>query len=329
VQREKLRGMRLVPRRRRRHAAAHGGAQQDASNLQARIDLAWACLQRDNPVDAGRWLAEVLRVDPEHGQALLVRAELLRRARRTRRRSTAGSAASPAAPTTSIRASPAAARCSPPRASTVRSTMWQRAKACWPACTEGDSAPELLLARVYRDRGDRTQAQMEMKAYCRRSARAFTPRYTLAEFEKESGNRAEEARFLVECNRIDPFHRELHVRLGEAYEELGKLAEAALEYEVAAAVSPAFDRRTWRAARRGRTVDAPEELAATRPVVVAGGHPAAPVGDTERAVGLLERIGREAEGIGGARRGEPLLQEWRAQVTSPSVGSPTCAPDRG
>ena len=54
-------------------------------------------------------------------------------------------------------------------------------------------------------------------------AEVVTPRLTLAQFEREHGNRAEELRYLVECNRIDPFHRELHVLLAEAYVALDAL----------------------------------------------------------------------------------------------------------
>jgi thioredoxin-like negative regulator of GroEL len=70
VQAEKLRGMRLVARL--DDAAIDRAAlraAQDRSAVQPRLDLAWAFVQRDNPVDAGRWLGEVLRIDPEHAQA--------------------------------------------------------------------------------------------------------------------------------------------------------------------------------------------------------------------------------------------------------------------
>lgn len=312
VQREKLRGMRLV--KRPDEAAMQRlvlQAGQDRTNLQARIDLAWACLQRDNPVDAGRWLAEVLRADPQNGQALLVRAELLRRRKETdgaldcwRRGFAAGA--------DDFDSRIAAGQ-------TLLATgdvdgaidQWQRAKACWPACTEQASAPELLLAKLYRDRGDRTQAQMEMKAYCRRTARAFTPRYTLAEFEQEAGNRAEEARYLFECNRIDPFHRQLHVRLGEAYEALGKTAPAALEYEVAAAVSPAFDRRYLQRGVTRPAVDAPEEVAERGTLWLRAARLRHTLGDGERAAELLGRIEREAKGTDAAEEARQLLQEWR------------------
>ena len=105
--------------------------------------------------------------------------------------------------------------------------MFERAKACWPSCTEQQTAPELRLAAIFREQGEQARAQREMKAYVRRTARAFSPRYTLAEYERDAGNRAEELKLLRECNRIDPFYRDLHVRMAEACKALGRDAEAA------------------------------------------------------------------------------------------------------
>ncbi len=314
IAREKLRGMRLV--KSPDDAAMQRllvKAGQDKTNVQARVDLAWGCLQRDNPVDAGRWLAEVLRVDPDNGQALLVRAELLHR-RQDRdaaldcwRRGFAAGADDFDSRVACGRALLAAGD------EDGAIDQWQRAKACWPACTDQHVAPELLLAKLYRDRGERDQAQMEMKAYCRRTARAFQPRYTLAEFERDGGNRAEEARYLVECNRIDPFHRELHVRLGDAYEALGKLAPAALEFEVAAAVSPNFDRRYLQRGASRPAADAPEELAERGALWLRAAKLRRGLGDSDRAVELLERIGREAPGTDAAADAPDLLREWRGR----------------
>jgi tetratricopeptide (TPR) repeat protein len=261
VQNEKLRGMRVVPHY---DDSAIGRllvkAGQDATNLQVRVDLAWACLQRENPVDTGRWLAEILRADPDHGQALLVRAALLNARKETdaalecwRKGFSAG------ADDFDSRIAYGDALLAHGDQDEA-AAQWQRAKACWPNCTEQQTSPELRLARLYRDLGDRTRAQMEMKTYCRRTARAFVPRYTLAEFEQEAGNINEQVRYLVECNRIDPFHRELHVRLGEAYEKLEKPAQAAREYEVAAAVLPDFDRRYLVRGAQKPEADAPAEL---------------------------------------------------------------------
>jgi len=150
-----------------------------------------------------------------------------------------------------------------------------------------------------------------MKAYCRRSARAFAPRYTLAEFEHEGGNRAEEVRYLIECNRIDPFHRELHVRIGEAQEALGKTAAAALEYEVAAAVSPNFDRRYLQRGVARPAVDAPEEVAERGQLWLRAARLRRSLGDNERALELLARIEREARASEAGAEARELLPEWR------------------
>jgi tetratricopeptide (TPR) repeat protein len=277
--------------------------------VQGRIGVAWGCLHGDNPVDAGRWVAEVLRVDPDNGQALLVRAELLHRRKDVEaavecwKRGFAAGADDFDSRIACGRALAAAGD------GDGAIDHWQRAKACWPACTDQHTAPELLLARLYRDRGDRDQAQMEMKAYCRRTARAFQPRYTLAEFERDAGNRGEEARYLVECNRIDPFHRELHVRLADAYEALGKPAAAALELEVAAAVLPALDRRYLQAGTSRPSDD--EDKAERGALWLRAATMRRTLGDADRAVELLERIGREAAGTDAASAAAELLREWR------------------
>jgi tetratricopeptide (TPR) repeat protein len=314
VERDRLRGMRLVPRfddaalQRLQLRAA-----QDKTNLQARVDLASACLQRDNPVDAGRWLAEVLRADPEHGQAHLVRAALLAMRKETEaalaswRRGFAAGADDFDSRIAYGDALLAAGD------SEGAAQQWQRAKACWPSCTEQENAPELRLARVYRDGGDRTQAQMEMKAFCRRTARAFAPRYTLAEFEREAGNRTGQIQYLVECNRIDPFHRELHVRLGEAYEATGKRDQAALEFEVAAAVSPAADRRYLARGAQRPAADAPEERAERGDLWLRAARLRHALEDRERAAALLVRVRNDAPGTEAAEAAAALQQEWQGR----------------
>jgi tetratricopeptide (TPR) repeat protein len=191
--------------------------------------------------------------------------------------------------------------------------QWQRAKACWPNCTEQTLAPELRLARLYREQGDRTRAEMEMKAYCRRTARAFAPRYTLAEFERESGNVPEQVRYLVECNRIDPFHAELHERLGEAYETLGKRAQAALEFEMAAAVTSDLDRKYTQRGVEKPDTDSPEERQRRGGLWVRAARIRHTIGDVARARELLDRIRRDAFGTEAAVEAEALQQEWQGR----------------
>lgn len=312
VERDKLRGMRLVPRFDERHVQGLlVAAARDRGDLDVRVNLAWACLQRDNPVDAGRWLAEVLRADPRNGRAMLVRAEMM--SRRKERDAAIelwrqGFAAGADDFDSRIAFGDALLAAGDTDGA---ADQWQRAKACWPGCTEQASSPELRLARLYRDQGDRTRAQMEMKAYCRRTARAFQPRYTLAEFERESGNIAEQAKYLVECNRIDPFHRELHVLLGEAYEALGKPAKAALEFEVAAAVLPDLDRRYTVRGVEKPDADAPVERQARGELWLRAAKIRRTLGDDAAAEALLQRVQREVPGTAAATEASSLAREWQ------------------
>lgn len=311
VEQKKIRGMKLVPR------YDDGAidrllvrAARDKSDFDARIGLAWAFVQRSNPVDAGRWLAEVLREDPNHAGALLVRAQMLWQRKEVEgaldcwRRGFAGGA------------DDFDSRIAYGRALVAQNDLsgaedqWQRAKACWPKCTEQENAPELLLARLYRDRNDRTRAQMEMKTYCNRTARAFTPRRTLATFERESGNREQEIKYLVECNRIDPFDRSLHLELGEAYEAIDKRALAAKEYEMAAAVPPQLDRQYLRPDRTAPAPNAPAELAERGSLWLRAAQLRYSIGDRERARALLQRIRKEAAGSDAAATAMELEREW-------------------
>lgn len=312
IEKERLRGMLLVPR------FDEAGLQRllvraaaEPENLKTRVDLAWAFVQRDNPVDAGQHLAVVLRRDPEHAGALLVRAELLRRrgameeALECWRRGFAGRADDFDSRIAYGRALLAAGQAE------EAENQFQRAKACWPGCTEQDNAPELLLARIYRDQGRREQALMEMKSYCRRTARAYTPRWTLAGFEREAGHREEELRYLRECNQIDPFRRELHVLLGECLEALERPGEAALEFEVAAAVPAQLDRAYLAPdAERPAQTD-PAELAERGGLLLRAARLRWQVGEADRARALLERVLRTAPGSDAAAEAEGLQRDWR------------------
>ncbi len=308
VAEDKLKGMKLVPRwddaaLARLQVAAMGGG----NDLQVYVDLAWACLQRDNPVDAGRWLAEALRRDPEHGPALLVRAALL-----------ASRGEIEAALANWRQGFAAGADDFDSRIACGRTLLqqgdadgaeqqFQRAKACWPMCTEQDRAPELLLARLYREQGRKEQALMELKAYCKRSGRAFQPRWELAQFDREAGQREAELRWLRECNRIDPFMRELHVRMADALLALGQKAEAAQELVVAAAILPAQDRQ------RPETMPEPQdELEAQAQLRLRAAKLLAEAGDLPGARALCERVVETPE-LGAATEARRLLDEWRGR----------------
>lgn len=314
VERERLRGMKLVPRysSSRVQELAQAAAQQP-QDLDSRVALAWSCLQLDNPIDAGRWLAEVLRQQPGHGPALLARAELLMR----RKEVDAALATWQTAFATGAEDFDSRLRYADALLGTgdvaAAIAQYELAKACWPTCTEQAEAPELKLAAIYRQQGEQAKAQQEMKAYCRRSARAFAPRYTLAELEREAGNREEELRFLIECNRIDPFHRELHRRMGEAWLALGKRVEAAREFAVAAAVPPSLDRRTLQRDFEPRSAEDPAERQERGELWLRAAKLRHELGDREAALALLQRIRSESGGTGSAAEAERLQQDWQGR----------------
>jgi hypothetical protein len=185
--------------------------------------------------------------------------------------------------------------------------MLEQAKRCWPSCTEQENAPELLLARIWRDRGDRDRAMAEMQAYCQRSGRAYTPRWSLADFARERGDRKEEAKWLSECNQIDPFRRELHQRLGDALLELGDKRAAALEYEVGAAVPLSLDREYLAPGKERPAADDPAERASRGALWLSAGKLRLQLGDADRGRVLLRRVLQEAPGSDAATEAQALL----------------------
>ncbi|MCA8976103.1 MAG: hypothetical protein KDC98_15380, partial [Planctomycetes bacterium] len=101
---------------------------------------------------------------------------------------------------------------------------------------------------------------MELRTYCRRTARAFQPRLQLAAYARETGDRRLEAELLQEAVEIDPFVRQVHVEYGRSCVALERLQDAAREFEMALAVLPDMDRRWVEDPERRPRLDAPEFL---------------------------------------------------------------------
>ncbi len=313
VEREKLRGMRLVPRH--DDAAVHRllmRIAKDPDDCDARVQVAWAFIQRDNPVDAGPHLAHALAQDPKDGKALLCRAELLRRRQSQEAFDCWRDGFAAGADDFDSRIAYGRALQQQGELAAA-AEQFRRAKVCWPNCTEQENAPELLLAAILREQGEEDAARLELAAFCARTARAYAPRWELAQHARQIGDRAEEVRLLLECNRIDPFRRELHVLLGEGFEALGKRAEAALEYEVAAAVQPALDRRWLQRPEARPPADEPGERQERGQLLLRAARLRAELGDLERARQLAARVGSELPGTPAAEEAEGLIQEWRAR----------------
>ncbi|MSR37323.1 MAG: tetratricopeptide repeat protein [Planctomycetes bacterium] len=310
VERDKLAALKLVPHYDEaalQRLIVKVAAEPD--QVAARIALAWAHAQRNNPVDAGPQLARVLQKDPQNGDALLLRAELLRargafdEAIDCWRR---GFAAGADDFDSRIQCGRTLAKTSDVDSAIE---MFQQAKKLWTGCTEQENAPELLLAAIYRERGERELVMHELRTYCQRSGRAYAPRWTLAEFAREQGDRQEEARLLSECNQIDPFRSELHRLLASAQESLGDHRSAALEYEVAASVPISLDREYLGPGKKKPAEDDPELRAARGLLWLSAGRLRLQLGDALRGRSLLRRVLQEAAGSAAATDAQTLLDE--------------------
>jgi tetratricopeptide (TPR) repeat protein len=206
------------------------------------VELGWACAARGNDVDAARFVRTALGKQPEHGPALLLHAELMRK------RQAIDDALATWARAFATGSEDFDSRLRYAEALEKKGDLdgalqqYQLAKRCWPRCTEQAVAPSLRVARVLRklERGD--EAMAELASFTSLTGRAFAPRLELAEFYRDKGERRLEAKCLEEANQIDPFMRALHERLGDAYVALGRKSEAAREYRVAMVVPSKLDR---------------------------------------------------------------------------------------
>jgi tetratricopeptide (TPR) repeat protein len=312
VEKEKLAGMKLVPRLSEESInRLLSRVAVDPDDLEARVLLGWAYAHRNNPVDAGSQIREVLLRDPDHGRALLLHAEMLRQR--------GALADADAAYRKGFAAGAEDFDSRIQYGKLLQATddldgamyQYQRAKGCWPDCTDQSVAPSLLLARVLNELERETEAMMELKIFCSRTARAFAPRLQLAAYEQKQGNRKLEAEYLEQALRIDPFMRELHLRLADAYEAIDRPSDAIAELEVALVVPPAMD-RAWLADPASAPDPESEEERLTLAGIslrVARLHHRG--GNNSKALDMLDKVQELAPGTEIAGEAQRLREQWR------------------
>jgi tetratricopeptide (TPR) repeat protein len=284
----------------------------DPDDLEPRINLAWTYLQRNNLVDAGRHLAKVLAKDQGHAVGNLLKAELLLGRKQNDeailayRRGFAGGADAFMARLHLAGLLEAQGELD------EALKQYQLAKRCWPKCTDQGLSPQLRLAQVLRRQGRETEAMMELKAFCKLTARAFKPRLQLAKFEREQGSREAEARFLREAIQIDPFMREVHERLGDALVALEQPAAALAEYRVGLAVPTKLDRaHVGKPAAQVPDPAAPEEAAARARLALKAARLCRQLGRRQAAAAFLDRVIAEAPDSDLADEARELRSKWK------------------
>jgi len=241
---KKLRGLKIMPRLDDKGMARTRGMVQDRpSDLDARVRLGFGHLGRSQVVEAGIQAGAVLRRQPDHPTANLLYAEILRLRKKPAEamKAFAKGFGLPGGEGFEARIHYGELL---EASGDLQGALqqYQAAKACWPQCTDQGSSPMLKISKVLTEQGKQVEAMMEMKAFCKRTARAFDPRVQLAAYERKNGNHKAAAGYLEEAIQIDPFMRSLHQHLGEAYLKLGNLAGARREFQVALAVPVDMDR---------------------------------------------------------------------------------------
>ena len=277
-------------------------------DLDTRLALGWGYAQRGQDVDAAEQLRQIFAVDRDHIGSQLLHAELYRR------RKAGGDAVAAYRRGFDGGADDFDSRVRFGRLLEATGDaegaleQFQRAKACWPHCTEEANAPNLLLAALLRKHGRRDDALLELKSYVARTARAFGPRLQLAAMEREQGNHAAAAKLLEEAIQIDPFMRSLHEQLAAELLQVGRTREAVEELIVALAVRPNVDRAHLRK-RQKPDPESEEERGARAQLCVRIGDLLRTVEEPEKARRFFERAQKEAPGSPAAGTAADRLRD--------------------
>lgn len=286
-----LDGLKLVPRYSSRAVdRLKAAVLVDPKAIEPRLALAWSFLQRQLPVDAGIHLVVVLRQQRQHPMGLLIQAELLRQRKQAQAAMDAFAAGFKAGADDFESRLRYGEMLEKAGQLDEALRQYHAAKACWPLCSEQQLSPLLRIGRVLRKQGKQEAAMMELKAFCKITARAFEPRMQLAAYERKLGNRASEAGYLEECIQIDPFMSSLHEQLGDAYVALKRQAEALREYQVALAVRPEMDRAYIDTPPPQRpTADSEQVRLARGKLALKAARLAHQLGSKDSALNLLDR----------------------------------------
>ncbi|MEZ5990539.1 MAG: tetratricopeptide repeat protein [Planctomycetota bacterium] len=212
-------------------------------DLEARLMLAAGYVQRGDSVDAGTQFRAIRDLDPENGQALLLRARLaMQRKDPKLARDLLETGFGRGGDDFDSRMMLAGLLLEAGRRDAAIAQL-DGAIACWPTCpVPGQGSPFLAKARLLAEAGDRDGAAALMQRYLALNGRDYDVHLQLARYHKERGEDKEELSHLERARDVDPFDRELHERMAEVYHQQGRMVEAVRSLKLALAIRKEKDR---------------------------------------------------------------------------------------
>ena len=216
---------------------------REPDDVVARVTLAQGFVQRGNGVDAGQQLAALKRLDPNNGDAFLIRAQLQRRRRKTKEaRELLVKGFANGGDDFDSRMLYASILMAAGRKKSALE-QFDAAIRCWPTCSEkGTGSPFLAKSALLKAMGRTDESAQALSRYLRINGKDYGAHVMLAEHYRKAGELHTELRHLEYARDIDPFDRKLHQRLGEIYGLRNKHEEAAFCYGICIAIRPEKDR---------------------------------------------------------------------------------------
>ncbi|MBL8899414.1 MAG: tetratricopeptide repeat protein [Planctomycetes bacterium] len=242
---EKIAPIRVVPNLRgERLARLMERVRDDPRDAAAGELLAWQHFRAGRLVDAELVLGQVLRMQPEHGRAWLLKGQMI--AARQGADARAALERGFAAGGEEFGSRLLLGRLLEREGDLAGAEAQYRAAAlAFPGCGDQASSPHLQLFRLLRGQeGRAADAYAELERYCEIDGAAFEPRRRLAAWKVERQDWAAADRLYREANFIDPFSRELHLRWSRVLERLGREVDVRRELRVARSFDPSLDLST-------------------------------------------------------------------------------------
>ncbi len=216
---------------------------RNPSDVRARILLAQGFRQRGNVIDCGTQLAALKRMEPENGDAYLIRAKLalgrkdLRKARRflelgfknggddfDARMAYADILAQAGLQSEAL-------------------AQYDRAIECWPTCSEaGGASPFLAKFQILSKQGRKEEALAVLARYSELNGRDYGAHRLLSQAYRKNADLPRERRHLEMMRDIDPYDRALHWRLAQVLRQEKRYGDEVSALQIALVIPPALDR---------------------------------------------------------------------------------------